>query len=196
MANKRPIILASSSESRRRQLARLGIEFDVASPDIDETPRAGEYASQLVTRLSEEKARKVASSHPSALIIGGDQTAEVDGEFLNKPGSRPNAISQLTNLSGRVVTFVSGLCVLDSHTGQAPTSTVECTVKFRPLSATQIENYVDYDEPFQSAGSFKAEQAGIGLFEYMRSDDPSAITGMPLIALVSLLEAHGYQLFC
>ena len=195
MATKRPIILASSSQSRRKQLSRLGIEFDIAKPEIDEKPHAGENATRLVTRLSEEKAQKVALSRPTGLIIGGDQTAEFDGEFLSKPGSRANAIAQLSRLSGRVVTFVSGLCVLDAYSGRATTTAIECTVKFRALSTEQVENYIDYDEPFQSAGSFKAEQAGIGLFEYMRSDDPSAITGMPLIALVSLLEKHGYRLF-
>ena len=195
MAHKRSIVLASSSHSRRAQLGRLGLDFEAISPDIDETPLPAETAQQLVQRLSESKARKVAISCPRALIIAGDQTAAHGGGFLTKPGSRQKAIEQLSELSGKELTFLSGISVLDGASGRIESAVVACEVKFRRLSARQIQRYVDLDEPFHAAGSFKAESAGIGLFEYMRSSDPSAITGMPLIMLVSLLEKHGYQLF-
>ena len=196
MNPKPTIVLASSSASRQAQLKRLGLQFDVLAPDIDETPQRAENATQLVLRLSEQKAHKVMSAYPQALIIAGDQTAEFEGKFLTKPGGRDKAIEQLSRLQGHTVTFVSGLCITNAQNGRSLSSCVECVVKFRQLSATQIENYVDRDKPYYAAGSFKAESAGIALFEYMRSDDPSAITGMPLITLVSLLEAHGYNLFC
>ena len=195
MTSPRPLVLASSSSSRRAQLRRLGIEFQTADPDIDETPLQNENSRQLVTRLAEEKARKIAPGFPSALVIGGDQSAEIDGEFLTKPGSRQNAVAQLAKLQGREVRFISGLCVLDSQRMHAETAVVECTVKFRKLSSRQIERYIDFDKPLQAAGSFRAESAGIALFEYINSSDPSAITGMPLITLVSLLESHAYRLF-
>lgn len=193
--NQKSLVLASSSESRRKQLSRLGISFRTQAPEIDETPEVGEDAESLVRRLSVAKAQAVAPHFPGALIISGDQTASFQGHFLNKPGSRERAIDQLARLQGQRIEFVSGLCVLDTESGQSNYRAAHCEVKFRCLSGAQIETYIDLDKPFFSAGSFKAEAAGIALFEYMKSDDPSAITGMPLIALVSLLAERGISVF-
>ena len=195
MPQNRQIVLASSSSSRRQQLARLNLEFLSVAPNIDESPLPAESAEQLVTRLSIAKAHKIAENHTSALIIAGDQTAMIDGGFLSKPGTVPEAVSQLTRLEGREVCFYSGLSVVDSETLRTEVLVSICEVKFRRLSQKQIRRYVELDQPLHSAGSFKAESAGIGLFEYMRADDPSAITGMPLIALTTLLRGHGFELF-
>jgi len=191
----RNLILASSSSSRREQLQRLGLRFKCHSPDIDESPLESESPAELIRRLSIAKARAVAPHHPDSLIISGDQTAMVDGDFINKPGNRDLAVAQLYALQGRETEFLSGLCVQNSSSGDIAYQSVECHVRFRRLSLLQVENYVDTDKPFHCAGSFKCEAAGIGLFEYIRSDDPSAITGMPLIAAVSLLAEHGFELF-
>ncbi|MEM7466051.1 MAG: Maf family nucleotide pyrophosphatase [Pseudomonadota bacterium] len=195
MQNSRHLVLASSSQSRQQQLHRLGVEFESLSPNINETPLAGETARALVLRLSEAKARAVAPKFPDSLIIAGDQTAEIDGVFLEKPGNVDAALEQLSGLQGREVEFVSGICVLDASEDRLAIDAVTCTVKFRQLSRAQIAHYVSLDEPIHAAGSFKAESAGIGLFEFMRSSDPSAITGMPLICLVDLLLQHHYEIF-
>lgn len=191
----KPIVLASSSDSRKKQLRRLDLPFQTMSPDIDETPLDNEDADTLVHRLTIAKSRAVAPNFPAALIISGDQTASFEGDFLNKPGTRDRAIEQLSRLQGNRVEFISGLCVLDSTSGVSTYRAVHCDVKFRRLSSRQIETYIDLDTPFFCAGSFKCEAAGIALFEYIKSDDPSAITGMPLITLVSMLGEYGVCLF-
>ncbi len=183
---RKSLVLASSSESRKKQLKRLGLAFQTVSPDIDETPRANEDADSLVRRLSIAKALTVAPSFCDELIISGDQTASFRGDFLNKPGTRDKAIEQLSSLQGQRVEFISGLCVLNVADKEPMYRAAYSDVKFRQLSPRQIETYVDLDTPLFCAGSFKCESAGIALFEYIKSDDPSAITGMPLITLVSL----------
>ncbi|MGR8948400.1 MAG: Maf family protein [Gammaproteobacteria bacterium] len=195
MPSTRQLVLASSSGSRRKQLSRLGVDFLCIAPDIDETPLAQENAEQLVSRLSLAKARKVAESYADALVIGGDQTAMVDGQFLTKPLTVENAVNQLSYLQGREVCFYSGICVVDSKSSRAELLVSPCTVRFRRLSRSQIEQYVRFDQPLHAAGSFRTESAGIALFEKMRSDDPSSITGMPLVALVTLLKRHDFHLF-
>lgn len=191
--NKR-LILGSSSAYRKRLLQKLRIPFEVYSPDIDESVRQGEQAETLVERLAIEKARTVAESYADALIIGSDQVCVIDGEILGKPGNRQNACHQLTRASGRRVTFLTGLCLLNSGTGKYQSAVVPYSVWFRDLSQKQIEAYVDLDLPFNCAGSFKSEGLGIALFSKMEGEDPSALIGLPLICLVTMLISEGVDL--
>lgn len=189
-----PLILASTSPYRRQLLERLQLPFRVASPKIDESPLPGETPQALVLRLAERKARAVASNHPPGLIIGSDQAAVLNGEILGKPGNRQNALAQLKNCSGQSVMFHTGLCLLDTADGRVQLDDILFEVKFRPLTAPQIERYIDSEQPFDCAGSFKAESMGITLFEYMRGDDPTALIGLPLIRLTTMLQNAGVQL--
>jgi septum formation protein len=190
----RRIILASTSPYRRQLLERLKLPFSVASPQIDETRLPGEMPRELVLRLSESKARAVITSHKGALIIGSDQVAVLNGEILGKPGNRGNAIVQLQKCSGSSVIFHTGLCLLDADSEEMQLEDVLFEVKFRVLLPQQIERYVDHERPFDCAGSFKAESLGISLFEYMRGDDPTALIGLPLIRLTTMLQNAGIQL--
>ncbi|HEX5055047.1 MAG TPA: Maf family nucleotide pyrophosphatase [Gammaproteobacteria bacterium] len=192
--NSRPLILASTSPYRRQLLERLKLPFSVASPKIDETPLPGETPHMLVLRLSESKARAVASNQQQGLIIGSDQAAVLNGEILGKPGNRPNAIAQLQKCSGNSVIFHTGLCLLDVGNGKTQLDDVLYEVKFRALTSGQIERYVDSELPFDCAGSFKAESLGICLFEYMRGEDPSSLIGLPLIRLTTMLHNAGIRL--
>ncbi|WP_276611722.1 Maf family protein [Thiorhodococcus mannitoliphagus] len=186
-----PLVLASTSAFRRELLERLGLSFTTASPDVDEARRPDEPAQVLVLRLAEAKARAVAKQYPNALIIGSDQVACLDDAILGKPGSRENAIAQLEHASGRTVLFQTGLCLLDTRSGQAQTLVEPFRVHFRRLTRPQIEGYVDREQPYNCAGSFKSEGLGIALFERMEGEDPSALVGLPLIRLTPLLEAAG-----
>jgi MAF protein len=194
MNNQKPIILASSSRYRRELLERLGLPFTAESPDIDESPLPGESPRELVMRLSESKARALAPRCPAALIIGSDQAAVLEDRILGKPGNRENAIAQLSRCSGKRLVFHTGLCLLDSATGKAQVDDVLFEVRFRTLTAGQIERYVDADRPYHSAGSFKAESLGITLFEYLHGDDPNALIGLPLIRLTQMLANAGVDL--
>lgn len=185
------LVLASTSPFRRELLERLGLAFTTASPEVDESSSPGEDPEHLVLRLAEAKARAVAGAHPGALIIGSDQVACIDGRVLGKPGSRERAIAQLTQASGRRVTFYTGLCLLDAASAQAQSECVPFHVHFRDLSRGQIEAYVDREQPYGCAGSFKSEGLGIALFERLEGGDPSALIGLPLIRLVRMLEAAG-----
>ncbi len=188
----RPIIvLASTSPYRRALLQRLGLPFVTAAPLVDETRITGELPETMVMRLAEIKARAVARSHPRALIIGSDQVAVIDEGVLGKPGSREQAIDQLTKASGKTVTFCTGLCLLNAATGRTRTICELFRVCFRHLTPTQIAGYVDREQPFNCAGSFKSEGLGIALFERLAGDDPNALIGLPLIRLVELLQAEG-----
>lgn len=189
--NSRSIVLASTSPFRRLLLERLGLVFDTASPDIDETPRPGEQPVSLVQRLALEKARAVIKHHPEALIIGSDQVACVEGRILGKPGSREKALRQLLQASGRRVIFYTGLCVLDASTANSNTLCELFHVHFRKLSKRQIESYLDREQPYDCAGSFKSEGLGIALFERLEGEDPNALIGLPLIRLVDMLENQG-----
>lgn len=191
--NKR-LILGSSSPYRKQLLQRLRIPFEVYSPDIDESVRQGEQAETLVGRLSLEKARAVAEIYADALIIGSDQVCVIDDEILSKPGDRQNACHQLTRASGQCVTFLTGLCLLNSATGEYQSAVVPYSVWFRDLSQKQIEAYVDLEMPFNCAGSFKSEGLGITLFSKMEGEDPSALIGLPLICLVTMLNSEGVDL--
>ncbi|KAA0875521.1 Maf family protein [Nitrincola tapanii] len=188
------IVLASSSPYRRELLAKLGLPFRSRKPDVDETPLANETPHALVARLAEEKARAIAHDLPDALVIGSDQVAVVEGNILGKPGTHERAVAQLQQASGKAVTFLTGLCVLDASQGRAQTEVVPYEVHFRELSLKQIERYLEKEQPYDCAGSFKSEGLGIVLFERLVGDDPNALIGLPLIRLVRMLEQAGIDL--
>lgn len=186
-----PLILASTSVYRRELLARLGLPFSTYAPAVDETPRQAEAAADLVRRLSQSKASTGASQADKALVIGSDQVAVHNGQILGKPGSFEVACEQLARLSGQQVTFLTGICLYNSALQRLQSDVVPYQVIFRRLPTTQIENYVRRERPFDCAGSFKSEGLGIALFERMQGDDPTALIGLPLIRLVSMLQDEG-----
>ena len=190
------LVLASTSRYRRELLARLVADFRVVAPDVDETPRGGETPAGLAVRLAEAKALAVARTMPGSIVVGSDQVAELDGRAIGKPGSRDAAIAQLTASSGRTVAFHTAICVADARTSppRIHAAIDRTEVVFRPLGADEIARYVDRENPIDSAGSFKAESAGIALFERIDSRDPTALIGLPLIALATLLRAAGFTL--
>ena len=192
--SKPGIVLGSTSPYRRQLLERLGIDFVTASPDIDESPRIHESPETLVIRLAEYKARAVAGDFPKSLVIGSDQVACIEGEILGKPGSKTAAITQLTRASGKKVTFLTGLCLLNTSTGHAQTLCEPFHVHFRSLGSGQIERYLDSEKPYDCAGSFKSEGLGIALFERLEGDDPNALVGLPLIRLIGLLASEGVEI--
>ena len=185
------LVLASTSPFRRQLLDRLQLVYETDSPDVDETPQPGETIDQMVIRLAITKAQAVALRHPGALIIGSDQSAELDGEKLSKPGGYDNAFRQLKRASGKRIVFHTGLCLLNSATGLSQTASVPYTVVFRTLSDAQINAYLKREQPWNCAGSFKSEALGIALFERFEGDDPNALIGLPLIKLVAMLENEG-----
>lgn len=190
-----PLILGSSSPYRRELLARLRMPFDVAVPDIDETPLAGEAPEATALRLSRCKAEAIAARHPGALVIGSDQVCTLDGAQIGKPGSHEKALVQLQQMRGRTVTFHSALCLLDSRTGEARLADVQTRATFRDLSDAELDAYLRMETPYDCAGSAKAEGLGIALLARVESDDPTALIGLPLIALTGMLRAAGYPFF-
>jgi len=188
-----PLILASTSPYRKQLLERLGIAFTTASPAVDESRLSGEPPEAMVRRLSEAKARAVAAQHPNALIIGSDQMAVCGEEVLGKPGSHENATAQLARLSGKRVTFLTGLCLHNSATGHMQLEVAPFHVVFRTLDASMIENYLKREHPYNCAGSFKSEGLGTALFERLEGDDPTALIGLPLIRLTRMLEKEGIR---
>jgi septum formation protein len=188
------IVLASSSKYRRQLLEKLGLDFLSCSSCIDESPQADESPAALVSRLSIAKAEEVGKTHPNHLIIGSDQVAVLDQDILGKPGGRDAAIQQLAKQSGRTVQFYTGICVLNSATGRRLSDLDVCSVHFKTLGASQIQNYIDRDQPFDCAGSFKSEGLGIALFDRIVGEDPNALVGLPLIKLVGLLEKFGVNI--
>ncbi|MGD8514238.1 MAG: Maf family nucleotide pyrophosphatase [Granulosicoccaceae bacterium] len=187
------LVLGSTSPFRKAVLDKLGLPFDTDAPEIDETPLEGESPQQLVARLSEAKARAVATRHPHALVIGSDQVAVIGEDILGKPGIHEKAVAQLRNASGKTVTFYTGLCLHNSDTGHSQTEVVPFHVVFRELSDSQIENYLKKEQPYNCAGSFKSEALGISLFERLEGDDPNTLIGLPLIRLVRMLENEGLR---
>lgn len=186
------LILASTSRYRRELLERLHLPFHVARPEVDETPRLGESPSALAQRLASEKAGAIAMQRPMSWIIGSDQCAELAGQPLGKPGTRDAAIAQLRGMSGQAVRFHTAVCLRrDDACLQAIDLT---TVRFRALSDAEIERYVDIEQPLDCAGSFKSEGLGVALFDAIESRDPTALIGLPLIALSELLRQAGFQL--
>ncbi len=184
----RPLVLASSSRYRQALLSRLQLPFTALSPAVDETPLAGERADALACRLAVQKAAALRRQCPDHLLIGSDQTATVDGHLVGKPGSREAAMAQLAAAAGRCVVFQTAVCVFDSASGQHLFRLVPTTVEFRPLAPAQIAAYVDMEPAYDCAGAFKAEALGIALCSRITSDDPTALIGLPLIALIDLLE--------
>jgi septum formation protein len=185
------LILASSSPYRRELLGRLGVDFRCQSPDVDESMLPGESPDDMVMRLACSKAEAVARDHPGSLVIGSDQCAELDGRILGKPGDHEGAVIQLRAASGRTVAFHTGLCLLNARTGRSRVTCVPYRVRFRTLDSAMIEDYLHREQPYDCAGSFKSEGLGIALFEAMEGEDPTALMGLPLIALVGMLRAEG-----
>jgi len=189
----RPLILGSTSQYRRDLLGRLRLPFTCERPDVDETPQHGERPDALASRLALAKAVDVAARHPGTWVIGSDQVATLDGRPLGKPGNRDTAIAQLSVMSGRSVIFHTALAIV-SH-GQPPLQAQDRTeVAFRELGPDETARYVDAEQPFDCAGSFKCEGLGIALFDAIRSEDPTALIGLPLIATARLLRVAGYAL--
>ena len=185
------LVLASTSIYRKELLNRLGLPFVTAAPQVDESLQPDESPQQLVRRLAEVKARAVAARYPDALIIGSDQVATVEGRILGKPGGHEQAVAQLRLASGKRLQFLTGLCLLNAHTGEAQVEVVPFTVVFRALDAQQIENYLRREQPYHCAGSFKSEALGIALCERLEGEDPNALIGLPLIRLIHMLEKEG-----
>jgi septum formation protein len=184
------VILASTSPYRRELLARLQVPFDVCAPETDETPLPNEAPAATAERLAAAKARAVQDRFPTALIIGSDQVAYCGPQRFSKPGNRDNARSQLRSLSGKIVTFHTGLCLLNSQSRRNHIRGVATEVRFRELSDGEIERYLDKEDALNCAGSARSEALGISLLEWMRSDDPTALVGLPLIALSEMLRAE------
>ncbi|HUG56917.1 MAG TPA: Maf-like protein [Candidimonas sp.] len=183
------LILASSSRYRQEMLERLGVPFTAISPNVDETPLPGESPTSLALRLSLAKAQAVTCAHPGALVIGSDQVATIDGSPIGKPGNFDRARAQLTQLSGQTVEFHSALCVSDGQRHEIADIVTLC--RFRSLTRDEIDAYLRREQPYDTAGSAKAEGLGIALMESMQSDDPTAIIGLPLIALSRMLRSFG-----
>jgi len=187
------LVLGSTSPFRKEILNKLGLPFETAAPDIDESPLENEAPAQLVLRLAEQKARAVSDAYPEHLIIGSDQVAVIDNVILGKPRTHEHAVEQLTNASGKTVRFYTGLCLYNSATDVAQSEVVPFDVVFRKLNTSQIENYLLKEKPYNCAGSFKSEALGITLFEKLLGDDPNTLIGLPLIRLVAMLEKEGLR---
>jgi septum formation protein len=191
------LILASSSRYRRDLLERLRVPFDVVVPALDETPHPGEMPQATALRLAEAKARTVAAGLASgehALVIGSDQVATFDNLQIGKPGSHDKALAQLQAMREREVLFHTALCLFDSRTGDAQTLDVVTTVRFRNLPDADLDAYLRAETPYDVAGSAKSEGLGIALLDAIESDDPTALIGLPLIALTRMLLAAGFPL--
>jgi len=189
-----PLLLASGSVYRRELLTRLQLPFTCSSPDIDESHRPGESAIELVKRLAEEKARALADSHTAHLIIGSDQVAVLGERIIGKPHTFEKAREQLLAASGASVTFLTGLALLNSQTGHCQVDCVPFTVHMRTLDATRIERYLRAEQPYDCAGSFKAEGLGVSLFQSTEGPDATSLVGLPLIRLVDMLLAEGVRI--
>lgn len=186
-----PLILGSTSRYRRELLERLRLPFSTASPQVDETPRAGEAPAALALRLALAKARAVAALHPQAVVIGADQVADLDGQPLGKPGNHARALMQLRQLSGRQAVFQTAVAVVRAGTDFAEVLLAPVRVRFRSLSEAEIETYLRQEQPYDCAGSAKSEALGIALLDAIDSDDPTALVGLPLIRTCQLLRRAG-----
>ncbi|WP_377704252.1 Maf-like protein [Pseudoduganella sp. UC29_71] len=189
------LILASSSAYRKELLSRLQLPFGVAVPDIDESPLPGETPSATALRLAREKAAAVAATHPACLVIGSDQVATLDDEQIGKPGNHAAALAQLQKMRGREVVFHTALCLWDGRNGQAYIEDIQTVVKFRDLPDHELDAYLRIEQPYDCAGSAKNEALGIAILERIDSSDPTALTGLPLIALTGMLRAAGVSFF-
>lgn len=185
------LILGSSSPFRAELLSKLGLSFEAVSPEIDERAVENESAEQLVLRLSQQKAQAVSKQYPNALIIGSDQVAVLAGKILGKPRNHLDAVEQLQAASGKTVCFLTGLALLNSKTGEMQSLVEPFEVCFKTLSHSQIEFYLEQEQAYQCAGSFKAEGFGISLFSKLNGNDPNSLIGLPLISLIAMLEKQG-----
>ena len=185
------LVLASSSPYRRALLERLRLPFEVVVPNVDERPLAGEAPRDTALRLADAKARAGATGHGAALVIGSDQVATLDGAPVGKPGSRTAALAQLRAMRGRVVEFHTALCLFDGARGTTQVENVPTIVQFRSFTDAQAERYLDIDQPYDCAGSARIESLGIALVERVESTDPTALIGLPLVALVTMLQRAG-----
>ena len=188
---KKKIILGSTSIYRAQLLDRLGLDYVTARPDTDESPLAGESPAATALRLAIAKAQSLENKFPDALVIGADQVADQNGIAIGKPGSKQRALEQLQNMSGQTLVFHSALALLNTGTGRMQSRVVDTTVRFRTLTSQEIENYLDRENALDCAGGAKAEALGIALIASMQSDDPTALIGLPLIALIDMLRAEG-----
>lgn len=193
------LILASSSRYRKELLSRLHLPFETAVPDIDETPLSDEAPEQTALRLAKEKAFSIAAGTSDALVIGSDQVATLDGEQIGKPGTHENALNQLRKMRGRKVVFHTALCLWDSRTSNAgeqmQIENVRTFVSFRDLPDHELDAYLRIEQPYDCAGSAKNEGLGIAIIESIESTDPTALTGLPMIALCSMLRQAGVPFF-
>lgn len=187
------LVLASTSPYRRMLLEKLGIPFECAAPEVDETPQPGESPRHLVMRLAKEKAQSLAARYPAHLIIGSDQVCVLDGEITGKPHTEENACQQLLRARGTIVTFYTGLALYNSATGHLQTECEPFDVHFRHLSEQEIVDYVRRERPLNCAGSFKSEGLGIALFDKLDGRDPNTLVGLPLIALCQMLRREEYN---
>ena len=191
MENPPPLVLASTSVYREALLSRLGLAFTTASPGIDETALPDETPAATAARLAEAKARAVAVRHPQALVLGSDQVADLDGVAVGKPVDHADAVRQLSVMSGRSVVFHTAVALVRAASGRTQVRVVDVTTKFRSLTPVAIEQYLWRDRPYDCAASIKAETLGIAIVESIRSDDPTALIGLPLITVVDLLRIEG-----
>jgi len=187
------LILASSSPYRRELLDRLRLKFEVIVPEVDESPLPDESPGELVTRLAEAKARSAGLGLEHSLVIGADQVAVLDGRMVGKPHGRADAVGQLQAASGRVVALYTGLALLNVDSGRVRSAVVPFRVEFRTLDTGIIQRYLEIEQPYDCCGSVKAEGLGIALLRRLEGEDPNALIGLPLIRLVELLGAEGFQ---
>lgn len=187
----RNIVLASSSTYRSQILGKLPLTFTCRGGAVDETPYPNELPRDLAVRLSIAKAHAAAQTHPNHLIIGSDQVAACGDILLGKPGNRVQALQQLKVQSGNKASFYTGICLLDSHSGIFKTDLDICHVYFKNLNEDQLNRYLDREQPYECAGSFKSEGFGIALFSKIEGEDPNALVGLPLIKLIGLLNQFG-----
>ncbi|HEU0199226.1 MAG TPA: Maf family nucleotide pyrophosphatase [Burkholderiaceae bacterium] len=185
------IVLASTSPYRRELLSRLRVAFDVVRPDIDEAALADEAPRETALRLAQAKARAVAGTITDALVIGSDQVADLDGQALGKPGSHPAALAQLELMQGRTIVFHTAVALLDARSGAIEADCVPTRVRFRSLPRAALDAYLRADQPYDCAGAAKIEALGITLVESVHADDPTALIGLPLIRLTSMLLRAG-----
>jgi septum formation protein len=193
-APNRPVVLGSTSVYRRELMARLRIPFEVAAPDVDETPQPGETPQALAGRLALAKARAVAARYPRAVVIGSDQVADLEGEPLGKPGTHARAVQQLQRMRGRTVVFQTAVAVVCLDSGFEQSDIAPVRVRFRDLSDDEIEAYLRAETPYDCAGSAKSEGLGITLLASIDNDDPTALVGLPLIRTCRMLRAAGVRL--
>ena len=185
------LVLASSSPYRRELLSRFKLPFDVFSPDIDESPYIGENAKEISVRLAREKVFKVAPHYSNSLIIGSDQTAECQNQIIEKPNTHEFALKQLQLLSGKVVTFYTSLCLLNTQTKKLQECVVDFEVKYKELNLEIINSYLLKEQPYNCVGSVKSEGLGIALLDYIKGEHPTALIGLPLIKLSNMLQNEG-----